>query len=798
MKSANFKLSVMKRRLQFAIFNSQSIFRTIMRFVSCLIVFCSLAFCLSAISPVGAQDEARAAWQVARFDINVAAPGTERALSAQATLLARNVGGAAGSTLSLRINSKAEVKSVTVGSMAATYRSSPETRGNAQRVTINLPSAVAPGGNVTVTVDYRLPIADNTGVAAISPIGSQFCPQSMWDPMANNAFAVRGADVAPFRLVVNGGNAMSSGVDKSAGGNSTFEQSLNAQPFFIVGSWDRVDGGSNAAGITALIPKGAGPDERTQAEALISLANEARTFYATMLGPAPEAPVRLISVIRGAGFDDAGAILLGEGVFRRKRIDSTTALTISEAIARLWIGGHAAVRGEGHGVIREGLPRVLASLFIEKKFGAPAAEAERTRQRIAYAAVARRDGPLSRTTPLDPTYFSTVGNKGAMVWRRIDHLLGRETFPSIIRNSIEAAKTNAEGLSLANIRAALIERGGAGLRPVLDQEFDQVTDMDLLIGLPRQEGGQWVAALRNLGSTGVSVNVIAWNPAGQHFPASPTGAAHYFGKAVFRNAAGITRAEVDPEKFYPQIDYANDVAPATSDLAVSWAEANRLFGAQDFPKSESLARQMLAASPQYQEARIVLGRTLLAQNKNDEAEKEFKQLLADPLPIPSALAWAGIGLGEIAMRRGQTTEAARFFNDVIRADADFSDYAAGLAARAARLRAEASTAPPVDEAARSFINQLDAAIRTGKQAEIGPLIMPGELARFVQQLVGTQPEAWQTRVLRTDQLDANRTAVDVVINSRQLGVEHAGTAVFVLGKAGNGWKLNSIELFEVK
>ena len=76
--------------------------------------------------------------------------------------------------------------------------------------------------------------------------------------------------------------------------------------------------------------------------------------------------------------------------------------------------------------------------------------------------------------------------------------------------------------------------------------------------------------------------------------------------------------------------------------------------------------------------------------------------------------------------------------------------------------------------------------------------MPGELTRFVQQLVGTQPEAWQTRVLRTEQLDANRIAVDVALNSRQLGVEHSGTAVFVLARVGSGWKLNAIELCEVK
>ena len=762
----------------------------------------ALAFiCLQLVLSIttSAQDEARAAWQITRFEVTVAAPGAERALSAQATLSARNVGGGAGSTLSLRLNAKAEVKSVTVGSATATFNSRPETRGNAQRITITLPSSVPAGENLAVTVDYKLPVAENTGVAAISSIGSQFLPQSMWYPMANNAFAVRGADYAPFRLTINGGGAISSGVDKSAGGNSVFEQSLNGQPFFVVGAWDRVDGGSGAAGISAFIPKGADAEERTQAEALIGLASEARSFYVNLLGPAPDAPVRLISVIRGSGFEDAGAILLGEGVFRRKKIDSTTALTISEAIARLWISSDAPVRGEGHGVLREGLTRFLATLFIEKKFGAPAAEAERARQRSAYAAIARRDGPLSRTTPADPTYFNTVGNKGAMVWRLIDHLMGHETFSSVIRTSISDAKTNADGLSLARVRAALVDRGGAALRGILDAEFDQVTDTDLLAGLPRPEGGQWTAALRNLGSLNATVNVFGWTTSGQQVTAQANIPAHDFGQVIFKNATGITRVEVDPEKFYPQIDYANDAAPAVPDIAVSLAEANRLYGTQDYAKSEMLARQMLTASPQFQEARIVLGRALLAQNKNDEAEKEFKQLLTDPLPLPSALAWAGIGLGEVAMRRGQAAEAARYLNEVIRGESDFSDYAASLAARAARLRAESSgaTAPPND-AAKAFINQLDAAIRAGKQAEIGPLIMPGELTRFVQQLVGTQPEAWQTRVLHTEQLDANRIAVDVAVNSRQLGVDHSGTAVFVLAKVGSGWKLNAIELFEVK
>ncbi len=760
--------------------------RTLFSFFACLLMLLSLH------AVVRAQDEARAAWQGTNFEITVGISDAERVLNGRAAVSVRNVGGTAGTTLSLRINPRAEIKSVTVGSATATFQSRPETRGNSQRITITLPSAVQPNQDVTATVEYRLPVGDNSGLAAISPVGSQFLPQSMWYPMANNAFAIRGADYAPFSLTVTRGGALSSGLDKSAGGSSVFEQSLNAQPFLVVGNWERVEV-ATAKGITAYLPKGASADEQKQAQGLIAMANDARTFYAGLLGASPEVPVRLISTTRGAGFEDAGTILLGEGSFRRKKIDAVTALSIGEAIARLWVGGDTSVRGEGHGVVREGLTRFLATLFIEKQFGAEAAEAERARQRVAYSGVAKRDGPLSRTTPLDATYFNSIANKGAMVWRLIDHLVGRDAFVATLRSLLANGKTNVDGFSLARARAAFVERGGNSLKTVLDQELDQPTDMDLLAGLPQQQGGEWIAALRNLGSFDAAVNVTATTASGQAVTVQATVPTHDFGQAAFKNAPGIVRIEIDPEKYYPQLDYANDVAPRTLDVAVSLAEANRLYGAQEYAKAEALARQLLAASPKLQEGHIILGRALLAENKTDDAEKEFNQLLSDRLPTPVSLAWASFGLGGVALRRGQNADAVRHFTDAIRADAE---YAATLTARAERIKAE--PAGSVDEAVRAFLNQLDTALRGGRQAEILPLMVPGELTRFVQQVVGTQPEAWTTRVLRTEQLDANRVAVDVALNTRQLGVDHAGTAVFILTRVGGGFKLNAIELFEVK
>jgi tetratricopeptide (TPR) repeat protein len=318
-----------------------------------------------------------------------------------------------------------------------------------------------------------------------------------------------------------------------------------------------------------------------------------------------------------------------------------------------------------------------------------------------------------------------------------------------------------------------------------------------MVGLPQQQGGQWTAALRNVGSFEVKIAVVATTNSGQRLTSEVTVPAHDFAQVAFQTPGPIARVEVDPNKLYPQIDYTNDVAPRPVEGASSLAEAMRLFGTQEYPKAEALARQLLTAEPRMQEARTLLARAQLAQNKIDEAEREFRQLSEEHLPTPATLAWSAMGLGEIALRRGQSKDAARLFTEAVRADAE---YASTLNARAARIRAEtaAGTPPPVDESAKAFIAQLDTAIRSGRQAEISPLVIPGELSKFVRGAVGTQPELWETRVLRTEQLDANQIAADVSLQTKQLGVEHSGTAVFVLTKVGSAWKLNAIELFEVR
>jgi hypothetical protein len=755
---------------------------------------------LVASAPARAQEEARAVWQVVRFDVTATLPASvatanERVLTARAIVNARNVGAGAGRTLTLRLNSAAEIKAATVGDASAQHYARAESRTGLQQVTVTLPAPVAPGASTSVALDYRLPVAANTGLAALSPEGTQFLPLSGWYPSPNSQFSLRGADTAPVRLTVNApGGEMVVSAGQATG--ASFEQKLSTQPFFLTGKWETIEGGAEARGVSALVSRGATADERKRAESLVALAASARSFYTGLFGALPDAPIRLVGVNRGAGFDVGGTVLLDNAVFRRGKIDAITAQLVGEAVARMWVGGATPVRGEGVGVLREGLARFLATLFLEKEFGREAADAERLRERIAYSAVARRDAPLSISTPLEPTYYLSVANKGAMIWRLADRALGRDAFLAVLREQLQKARESE--LTLASLRAALGASGGAGLKSALDAGFDQPTEIDLLIGLPQLRGGEWVSALRNTGALETVVSAVAFTESGERVSAQTTIPARDFADIHFKTAARIVRVEVDPEKFYPQLDYANDVAPRVPALEESLEEATRLLAAAQHAQAETVARALVARAPLMQDARILFARSLLEQNKLPDAEREFRAALDSRLPLPATLAWANIGLGEIAVRRNQAAEAAKRFDEAVRVE---GGYAPTLAARASRLKAEAASgasAPAIDEAVRAAVAQFDQTIRGGRKAELDAFIMPGELATFAKGIIGSQPEQWQTKLLRTESLGSDRFAADVNITAKTLGREQTGTAVLVFARTGNTMRLADIPIFEVR
>src|SRR5262249_29524959 len=107
--------------------------------------FLSLILLICVCTHAQAQTTAPVIWQVTLFDLGANVQQTERTLNVVATINATNVGGSPGRTLTVRLNSKASVKSVAVAGAAANFRPGTETRGDLQRLEISLPALVSPG-----------------------------------------------------------------------------------------------------------------------------------------------------------------------------------------------------------------------------------------------------------------------------------------------------------------------------------------------------------------------------------------------------------------------------------------------------------------------------------------------------------------------------------------------------------------------------------------------------------------------------------------------------------------------------
>src|SRR5512139_2002631 len=176
-----------------------------MKIFSALCTFLILAF---LYIPAFGQDAAvrvSATWQVVKYDISATLPAaeTERNVTSRATLQLRNVSSGPASSLTLRISPNATVSTVRVNDTQVDFSKSQEKLGTSdlQIVRVRMPS-VAAGGNTTATVEYKLNVPENSGVASLTQQSSQFLPFSYWYPTPNSWYFARGADFAPVRLQV--------------------------------------------------------------------------------------------------------------------------------------------------------------------------------------------------------------------------------------------------------------------------------------------------------------------------------------------------------------------------------------------------------------------------------------------------------------------------------------------------------------------------------------------------------------------------------------------------------------------
>jgi hypothetical protein len=748
-----------------------------MKVIARFLVFVSAILGLAAA--VSAQTTTAPTWQVQKYDVDAAFPqDSGRAIPIKAVVNLKNVSGKPATSLTLRISPNAEISTVRVNNSPLDFSKAEEKFGSAtlQRISLRLP-AIPADGLVTASIDYKINLKENTALNSLSPTSAQFLPLSYWYPTPNSWFFARGSDVAPVRVKATaapGLTVLSSGIETAG----AFEHKLYSQPFILAGNWEV----NNYGKVAVYAPKGSTPEASKRGAELAGVLSDAVEYMTGILGKAPDVPLRVVASRRGSGYANSGVFVVDEGVFRRSKLDSLTVMNLSEGVAKLWLGNSVQVNGDGYGVVSEGLSRYIATQFIENKFGKDIADVERLRHRSAYAAVSKRDAPMSIVSPLDDYYYPVVANKGSMLWRILAKRVGSTEFTNLLKGNMQDGS-----VSLPELRTSF-----AAEKSLIDYMLDQVTDTNLLVGLPQAVAGETKVALRNIGSADVNVEVTATTDRNEKLSTSNAIKAGGFADVSFRTPAKIIRVEVDPEKVYPQTDYSDDVKPAEIAESDPLLAAKRLFDKQDFAGAEAVARKQLLNFPRFDDLRVILGRALLAQGKVADADKEFRTVLDEKLPSSRSLAWSNVGLADIAARASQAEGAAKFAEAAILADAD---YGASLLARSIRSKWPSAA---VDSSVKAFFSDFDKAASANRKADIDALVMPGEVTRFSGGVAGST-EQWQTQVRSVDRIDANTVLVETTMNIKLLNKEpETGMAVYKLVRVGSGWKLASVEIFEVR
>lgn len=773
---------------------------------------------------------------VDRYNITARIDTAASSVDVRATLTISNLSQTPRARLVLRLTKLAKVTTATVNGASAQVDTTDDRRVNTlNQIGITPQASIEPGAKATVEVTYRIEAPESTPTIHIYPGEVMLAPESVWFPMPSTMFTMYGAATAPFTLTLSASSpasnfrAYSSGTLKTEGQNATFEQSLNSLPLVIAGSFDQpanFDHGGvkieivTQPGIVAVSPDSKPADARAIVAQLADEAGRIIDFLTRTLGPPPSgAAFRIISSVRAGNLTSPGALVLNEQIFRRGALNAGTIEILADAIARIWFDGRVRIRGQearsaqenraatkprSSAFLHDSLPRYLAALYFEDRFGADAARDLFARMRASYTPVAQagRDSELGLQTLVLPNYTAAVFSKGPLVCRLLAETAGREKLMTAIKSVVSGSQTRV--VTIDDFRAALM-KGTPETEKIFQQWIDSLVEPDIIIGspLPSDKPGVQRINLRNLGTGDVNVTVLALTASGKRVTTPVTVPSENLATAEIPTAEKIVSVEVDPDKLIVQTNYDNDARDADSKTTRPSAqtlfnESIAAFNKGQQAEAEAKLRQAVRIDGRNALLHAWLARTLAAQKKMDEAVSEATAAIKIDPPIGPAHAWARIALGQAALARNQAADASKQFRAAV-VEAD--EGTAQVAAHEGLVDADrAGAAQPADDSVRAFIAQLDTAIKLSSSDKLFTLVVRNNLKRFVQGLTVSRPSSWNTEVLHVDRMDASRVMVDVALKVKSEGKDQAGTAVYILNRAAGGWQLEDVPhpLFNVK
>jgi hypothetical protein len=768
--------------------------------------------------------------EVEKYTISVRIDPAANSLDTRASLEITNRSATPKDRLYFRLTKLGKVSVASVNGAGARIETSDDRRVNALNQIIVIPTTpLAAGASAKVDFTYLIEAQDSTPTAAVTPGEVLMTPEAVWFPMPSTMFTMYGATTAPFNLTITTATGttnlrgFSAGEQKSVESGVTFDQALNSLPFFVAGNLDRaISAEHGGVKVEIVIQTGlvagtvdqegsAGPTPGVVAK-LSEETGKVIAFLTKTLGPPPAgSSLRIISSTRTGNLAVPGALVLGEQTLRRDVINSSTLEWLADSVARMWIDGRVKIRGQdarpaqggrpaqkakSTALIRDSLPRYLAAMYLEERFGPNAAVEAFQHMRDAYTpvAISGRDAELGVQTILSPTYGAASFSKGPLVLRLVAETIGREKFLTAVRAFLVAPATKL--VTTDDLKAELVKAGGNHVEKLFQQWIETIVEPDLVIGIPVATDNPNIQRvnLRNLGNGDVTTKVLAITASGKQMTSTAVVPSEDLASVDIQTGEKITSVEVDPDKLIIQTNYDNDIKPARTSAQTLLNESIIAFTRGEFSEAEKKLREAIATRPHNSLAHAWLSRALAAQNKTDEAVNAANAAIRIEPPVGSALAWAHFTLGQVAQTKGNSAEAIAHLR---RALVEAEEAPAQFAIREALVKNERGKSTP-DEAVRAFIVQLDQAIKQPSSDQLFTMVVRNNLKRFVQGITVTPPTAWVTEILRVDKVDSDRVALDVSIKAIAGGREQSGTAVYILHRTGRGLMLEDVQLFNVK
>ncbi|AEP11280.1 YfgM family protein [Chloracidobacterium thermophilum] len=808
------------------------------------------------LTPVDVPAQEFADFGLVRSTISVTLRPAEYSADVTATLELTNIARQAEArTLTLRLTKAAKVTAFTVNERAFSTDEKKQPGGDAAIATYvaELSPPLAPGGKVTARLAYTLTYRESTSYAAITPGDTLLLPESGWTPFIHLPQSSHGPDTAPYVLTVArppDGEVWSSGTRRETDDAIVFTSDLAGEPWLVVQPLgppvSRRVAADNGESVTIHVRSAQGLPAETQRQAQ-RLAEEVErilAFYQKLWGAAPVREFHLLTTprrvvadrrspeLRGRDFDTdrairyaaPGAVLIEAAALRRPTLDAEMVEWLTASLAQTWLGGKVRLRGRGWGILADALPAYLTGRYIEQHYGPAAGRDFWLRRSFAYgrlAAIRVSQQGFERGIdlipvlqhPAFPDYYASMPNRGALVFRLLERLVGRDTLLTAIRETVADPGGTATYEAFRNrlVGTPPDERRANFFR----QWFEELSEPDFVIGVPvrREDGPGWTCALRNLGTGDASLPVVAITDKGERLTTTVELPSKGYATAVFETPATITSVELDPEKLYPQVRFGydrnsrqfdNDARPerryAFGLLLDAEATLTRRLKAgeteaQRQAEAEGLLREALAREPDLALARAYLARTLIAQGKPDAAAEQVAAIRRAALPSRYPLALALLTEADLAMARQAYEQARAAYKAAFEME---SGPALDEQARRGLLASEtaAGQASPPDEELRAFLATMDKAIRTGTSKALEACFIRPDTSRFVLGIVVSKPDAWTTQGLRMERLDARRVLLDVrVVVVSATKEEQTGTGLIFLRRVGQSWMVERLDQF---